>query len=143
MAEGRKKYYTVDFENLSEENVRDYPDNIVKMSFWFDDEADINLKNLGLCFEDKEKAIDKAKEIYYNAIWEANTFVWKDRSNTGVTLNFVKNFITPEGNPRPGDRCAETPEKLYEIIDQIGRENIVKYILKLSDVYFYMPIYVK
>lgn len=139
MSDGHK-YYTVDFENLSEDNIKNDQENLIKPCFWFDDDADINLRELGLCFDTQEEAIEKAKQIYYKWIWERNTLVCKDSSEAYFTIRLRDGHLFIDHHPMVGERCTVLREQMEALLDNIGPVNVVKYVLDLHDILVYIPV---
>lgn len=134
------KYYTIDFENLSEENVRDNPNYLIKMGFWYDDILDNNLLNMGVCFETEEEAIEKAKQVYYRFKWDKLTKSCNVNGQFSAYYDQETNRVIPCPSKTIGERCTDTEEEMLHAIEEIGPVNYVKYILGLRGVTVYVPV---
>lgn len=134
------KYYTIDFENLSEENVRDNPNYLIKMGFWYDDILDNNLLNIGVCFETEEEAIEKAKQVYYRFKWDKLTKSCNVNGQFSAYYDQETNRVIPCPSKTIGERCTDTEEEMLHAIEEIGPVNYVKYILGLRGVTVYVPV---
>ena len=134
------KYYTIDFENLSEENVRDNSNYLIKTNFWYDDILDNNLLNMGVCFETEEEAIEKAKQVYYRFKWDKLTKSCNVNGQFSAYYDKETNRVIPCQSKTIGERCTDTEEEMLHAIEEIGPVNYVKYILGLRVVTVYVPV---
>ena len=134
------KYYTIDFENLSEENVRDNSNYLIKTNFWYDDILDNNLLNMGVCFETEEEAIEKAKQVYYRFKWDKLTKSCNVNGQFSAYYDKETNRVIPCPSKAIGERCTDTEEEMLHAIEEIGPVNYVKYILGLRGVTVYVPV---
>lgn len=134
------KYYTIDFENLSEENVRDNSNYLIKTNFWYDDILDNNLLNMGVCFETEEEAIEKAKQVYYRFKWDKLTKSCNVNGQFSAYYDKETNRVIPCPSKTIGERCTDTEEEMLHAIEEIGPVNYVKYILGLRGVTVYVPV---
>ena len=134
------KYYTIDFENLSEENVRSNSNYLIKTNFWYDDILDNNLLNMGVCFETEEEAIEKAKQVYYRFKWDKLTKSCNVNGQFSAYYDKETNRVIPCPSKTIGERCTDTEEEMLHAIEEIGPVNYVKYILGLRGVTVYVPV---
>ena len=134
------KYYTIDFENLSEENVRNNSNYLIKTNFWYDDILDNNLLNMGVCFETEEEAIEKAKQVYYRFKWDKLTKSCNVNGQFSAYYDKETNRVIPCPSKTIGERCTDTEEEMLHAIEEIGPVNYVKYILGLRGVTVYVPV---
>lgn len=134
------KYYTIDFENLSEENVRNNSNYLIKTNFWYDDILDNNLLNIGVCFETEEEAIEKAKQVYYRFKWDKLTKSCNVNGQFSAYYDQETNRVIPCPSKTLGERCMDTEEEMLHAIEEIGPVNYVKYILGLRGVTVYVPV---
>ena len=134
------KYYTIDFENLSEENVRSDSNYLIKTNFWYDDILDNNLLNMGVCFETEEEAIEKAKQVYYRFKWDKLTKSCNVNGQFSAYYDKETNRVIPCPSKTIGERCTDTEEEMLHAIEEIGPVNYVKYILGLRGVTVYVPV---
>ena len=134
------KYYTIDFENLSEENVRSDSNYLIKTNFWYDDILDNNLLNMGVCFETEEEAIEKEKQVYYRFKWDKLTKSCNVNGQFSAYYDKETNRVIPCPSKTIGERCTDTEEEMLHAIEEIGPVNYVKYILGLRGVTVYVPV---
>lgn len=133
------KYWTIQLEELTEENINEHPNRMISTAFWFDTEDDNTLMNLGLTFRSEEEAIEKATKLYYKLLWDK--FGEQSSKYDGYTVALLHDRITIIERQNLFEKRFNTYEEAEAAIKTIGPVNLTKYVFELTGVTVYIPVH--